>query len=250
MKNTNENKRLSLKMKCSDCLHFKCVRSPAYSDVCSALGVKTFATACPSFTPESSHLTKIDESALISLAELAVAADPKQLRLLSYTLRNMTLIERLGFKFGQRVFFNLSSPKLEYVECYYSGYIVAAAEFDDYVYIRSSLDGNAKAAVLLPVESVYAQQEWDRRLKALIKRDLISIPVSKIESKLRMIAHESTVEVDEDYEVPTLDSAPQEWIASYNEDQDSSSYVDEVNNEEDSEELEVIATTKVSRFSL
>lgn len=205
--------RLSLGMKCGDCIHFDLTKASVYADTCGELGVKRFAKACEHFTPDSSRLSRIESAAMLSLAAISKEADPAQLRLLAYTLKNMTFIKRLGFEFGEQVWFNLSAPKVDYLECYYTGFIVAADEHEDTMYISSTLDGKSRANVMLPLDSILSLDMWAKRKKRLIRNGLIAIPRASLDSRIRLVAPKPTAEDDNDYEVPTLESAPKAWLA-------------------------------------
>jgi hypothetical protein len=128
---------------------------------------------------------------------------------MSMALMGITDIRKAGYEFGQTLWFNLSAPREEYVDCYYRGVIVAVA--DGNLIIASDLSGDMRVSITLPPSSVLTHSQWEKRLAKLVKANRICMPVQKNGHKLRLVAREALV-VTVDYEVPTLETAPKELV--------------------------------------
>jgi hypothetical protein len=201
---------LAFPMKCSDCVHFKGIKSPSFKEVCSKLGVKAYANACPSFTPDTVRVANINNNAIAAIAKVASKADLSQLRLLASTLLNAAEVKKFGFDFGQKVWFNLSNPYADYLECYFHGYVIGCT--DTHIHVASNLELGLSVSIYLETSALFDESLWQRKKKALIKRGHLVLPAKNNSSRIRFVGVEPTQVEEEDYEVPTLDFAPAEFL--------------------------------------
>lgn len=201
---------LAFPMKCSDCVHFSGIKSLSFKDVCSKLGTKSYANACPSFTPDMSRVARINNSAIAALAKVAASADLSELRLLAASLMAATEIAKHGFTYGQKVWFNLSNPYADYLECYYHGYIVGCTE--THMLCASNLETGLHVSLYLPVDSILTYEAFSKKKASLIKRKRLTLPYEKNASRIRTVGVEATQVEEEEYEVPSLDFAPAEFL--------------------------------------
>lgn len=201
---------LAFAVKCADCVHFSGIKSVAFKDVCSKLGIKQYANACTHFTPAISKVGRIAPSAISALNKVCASADSSQLRLLALALQNITEIRKLGFEFAQQVWFNLSNPVADVLECYYTGFIVGATE--THIHVASDLGAGLKVSIMLLHSSVRVEEAWIKHRNRLIKAGKICLPKSGVGSRIRLVAIEETTVEEDDYVVPTLEFAPKEWL--------------------------------------
>lgn len=202
--------RLSLNLRCKDCIHFK--RGPAFFEKkCIDLGILPDAKACQAFTPDIYKLSKIDTEIISDLGKLVKPFKESQFRILSFIFRNMALLKRNQLRFGQPVYINLSSPNSEYLDSYYKGYVLGISKSRDQVFVTSSLKktkGNVYLSIL--PSSVLTSKQFDKRKKKLKKLGRITLPKKYIEANLEDKHFFLKKKASSD--VPTLDNAPPEWF--------------------------------------
>ena len=218
---------LSFAVKCADCVHFSGIKSVAFKDVCSKLGIKQYANACTHFTPAISKVGRIAPTAISALNKICASADSSQLRLLALALQNITEIRKLGFEFAQQVWFNLSNPVADVLECYYTGYVVGANE--THIHIASDLGSGLKVSVMLLHSSVRTETAWTKHRNRLIRAGKICLPPKEGDKRIRLTAIEEKTVEEDDYVVPTLEFAPKEWLPAKTKvlDDDDTEYDDE-----------------------
>jgi hypothetical protein len=109
------------------------------------------------------------------------------------------------FKFGTKVYFNLSAPLAEYIDSYYSGVVIGFLNGDEnspegYLHIAASLSNTAGTSITLPITSVLTQSKWNVTFRKLLAANKFQTPSSK---RLRFECGKETS--PDEYEVPTLD---------------------------------------------
>jgi len=186
--------------KCGECLHFKQTCHSTHDDVCSKLGVRHFALAPPCFTPDYTRvITNIDEFTM--LAALFGTKTSQQKRILLAMLRQ----QPHGKKLPMGTCMYLNSRGREYIGNYLVGYVVGYTSAGQIV-LAGSPDRNTRGrtffAYLKSDDSLLTRTEWRQRFLDLRKMGRIIDPK---DTYIRDI----TASVKEDnYEVPTIDSAP------------------------------------------
>jgi hypothetical protein len=214
--------KLSLGARCGECLHYK--KGPkVFDELCKDAGVEAIDKACPQFTPDTYRLVNLDDNFLRLLANAAKAAKPSQLRLLTYTLRNLAHIRDLGLRFGQVVYFTLGK---DYISHFFKGYVIGVDKADNRVHIAASLK-NAKnrTFVIKYAQDVLTVKQWKAKRSELREADRI---ISPAPSKKRSYALPDFLDDrgrvnykkfpwlrktdDPSYEPPTIDSVPPEWL--------------------------------------
>lgn len=209
---------LSLGMKCGDCQFFRKVKGAFNGNkTCSAVGIKSFAQACRLFTPDLSQLTTLPAESIYQIAYLTKDLPIRALRLLSYTFKNAEQIRRHGINFGQPLYFNLSSPQIDYLDCYFKGYVLGISSDGDFVYLTSSLNGTRAISITLPLVRVLTKSDFGRKKLALEKIGHTHVPQNKYDSTFKMnrpLARANKAAAVEG-DVPTLDTVPADWLYKY-----------------------------------
>lgn len=214
-KNPEQSGKVSLGMRCGDCLHFDTTRT--FEDVCSNLGVEDFARACGSFTPNTHKLARVGDDKIEQLGRLCRNMGTSQLRLMAFTFRTLSFIHKAGFKFGQPIVINVSAPLEEYVECYYKGYIFGADKTGENVYITADINKDKKNPVVVTLpsksEGLLKLSQWKSLRDKLIATNHIKLPSDK---KDCLWINRPKIEVksvlEDDYEIPTIDTVPESWL--------------------------------------
>lgn len=220
---TETNNRVSLGIKCGECLHFQ--RGPAaFEKKCIELGKASFSDACPQFTPDLTAVSFIKKGHLSVLGEIFNSLQPKQARLLAFTFRNLDFIKRAGFEFGEQVAFSLGG---DHLECFVRGFVIGSDRTGDQLYLSSDFEtlngGSAFMTVLR--SSVLSMKDFAKKRKQLIANNRIAEPrAPKTSSKrtvlqcLKMTTEERSLyrnSLNNDphqYVPPSLDTVPQRWL--------------------------------------
>ena len=203
--------RLSLNIKCRDCIHFK--RGPAFFEKkCKDLGILPEARACQAFTPDIYKLSRVEADTIFNLGKLVKDFKETHFRILSFIFRNMSLIKRSKLKFGQPVYINLSSPYIDYLDAYYKGYVLGVSKSGDQIFITSSLRKTTDNVYLsvLP-SSILTLAQFKKRRKKLKKFGRVKIPKKYITANLEEKPPIYRKPITD--EVPTIDNIPPEWFS-------------------------------------
>jgi len=213
IKNDNDG-RLTLGIKCGDCIHYK--RGPAkFESVCSELGVQSFAKAPNCFSPNVYALAKVSDDALTKLGSIVRDMTTQQLRLLIFSLRSSAQIHKVNLQFSQPVYFTLGG---NYLSHYFKGFVIGVSDDFQHVIVSASLSGSCKTTLYMLVDSLLTGSQFKKKRVALVKAKRIkprkpdsSLGNAIAEGEL-MLYNSAGVAVDIDYTPPTVDSAPVEWI--------------------------------------
>lgn len=231
--------RLTLGMRCGDCLHFKGPKSPLYKDKCSELGTKHYATACQGFTPNFSVMNRgggnLQNSAKI--AALVSEMPASTARILGYMLcKQSSAFEKVGVRFGQPMYLFLEptvglartalqavqKDDMHYLENYYRTYAIGVQYLGDglhELYLASSIEGKPDYYVTVNVK------DKQKQARALTKQQFRPIRDQLIEEGKRKMPkalrkkleklHQETIAArkyaEELDSIRTIDSIPSSW---------------------------------------
>lgn len=208
--------RLSLSMKCGDCSGFS--RGPTIFDrKCCERGIKSYANACDKFVPDLFNLTKIDPDILSALADSFRGLSSAQQRLMAYTLKNASQVQKTGFKMFQPIYINLSAPYVDYVECYFRGRVVGIC--DQQLIIASHLRKTPDLlSIMVDPDDIMSRSKFVKHRKYLDRNGKIRVPEEKRDSVLRVYSYPEVAKTGTNHNVPTLNTAPAEWLTPYAQD--------------------------------
>jgi hypothetical protein len=211
--------RVSLNVKCGACLHFN--KTPAFEKPCIQLGVLKQAEACPSFTPDMCRLARLNLDSLRVLRELTKNLKREELNILAYTFRNVDLLKRYGYQFGQTVLFSVGK---DYLSEYFKAYILGISVDGEFVYLTSTYEDLNRGQVFMTLlrDSIMTVDEFKAHRKRLVKAkklkpppqqgrpntiDLLKMPKAKRAEYFASLEKKPLA-----YEPPTLDSVPLSWL--------------------------------------
>lgn len=198
---------MAIAVKCVDCIHFDIQALPEYKKPCKDVGVKAYNRGCDKHNPNAARLAR-SLGALEAVMDAVSGMDESELRLFVMAAYKGAAIEKgtnKKFKFGTKVYFNLSAPVAEYIDSYYSGVVIGYLNGDEtspdgYLHIAASLSNTAGTSITLPISSVLTQSKWNVTFRKLLAANRFQTPSSK---RLRFECGKETS--PDDYEVPTLD---------------------------------------------
>lgn len=213
--------KVSLGMTCADCVHFQ--TGPAkFEKICAEIGVDARSRAPDCYTPDVFKLKDIEDPELLkTLGNLIRNFSPKQARILSFLLaRQGGSLAKVKLKFGQPVYFSLG---VDYVSHYFKGYVVSASE--DHVYVVSKLKkAKDNTSLTLLRASVLTRSEYKTLESSLLEEGKVfmseeerkrfgKLPIAELLDKKGRVPHVEQFKID--YEPPTIDTAPVEWLNIY-----------------------------------
>lgn len=219
IKSEATNSKLSIGIKCGDCLHHK-IGPAVFEAKCSDMGIKAFANACPSFTPNIYKVVNQKIEYIKLLGSITKDMDSTAIRVFSYIFRNIDIIQKHGFKFGQPVFFQMRDHdvKGDWLSNYFKGYVISITKDGHSIHLASSLiKGKGNSFISLPLKSILVLSKFNTLKAKFIKANRI-VPPEYVKSKLkhplfRAYAPTQLPSVYKNYIPPTLDNAPKSWTA-------------------------------------
>lgn len=225
-----------LKLKCSDCLHFKGPQSPHYPDKCSKIGVQGFAKACRHYTPDLTRIRREDDSTelLAAVANAAKKLTDSQIRMIAFLLVKQGPLKKFGLRIGQPLYINLppylGMPRerrltlekmdLNYLDQWYKGYIIGAIEAAEgayEIYISPSKGGKPdpytitlKLTDKLP-SYVLTWRDFKIKKHELEKKGRKKLPPA-IRKKVSAVLEAPFKQKSTADDVPTIDTVPSAWL--------------------------------------
>ena len=216
--------RVSLGMKCSECLHF--TKGPRrFERLCVQLGVEPFSPACDQFSPDQTVLAQVSLDHMRELAVIANSLTQAQLRLFAYTFRNFDFVKKTGYSYGEELVFSIDGR--DFLDCYFRGVLIGASKDGRICYISSRLENlNITNCFLsLPKTAVMNLEAFGKHRRKLIDKHKLQAPVpSRMSSKktvLQMLTlsgdqikllRKHLEEKPETYDPPSIDSVPTSWL--------------------------------------
>lgn len=213
--------KVSLGMSCSDCVHFQ--TGPAkFEKVCAEIGVDARSRAPDCYNPDVFKLKDTDDPELLkNLGNIIRKFSPKQARILSFLLaRQGGQLAKVKLKFGQPVYFSLGA---DYVSHYFKGYVVSSSE--DHVYVVAKLNkAKENTSLTLLRTSILTWSEYKKLEATLLEEGKVymseqerkkqaKLPIAELLDKKGRVPHVEQFKID--YEPPTLDTAPADWLNIY-----------------------------------
>ena len=224
MKEETNRSRISLGLKCGDCLHHT-VGPKVFEKLCSQLGKTLNANACQSFSPNVFKLTFVKQGSIDLLAQLTSELSREQTRLLAFTLASNDYIKKAGFEFGQVVYFSINHEGN--LDSYFSAVVIGASAKGDMVHLSSTFEKLQTKAALLSLESntVLNQEKFNAKRRSLIKQNKIYTVVNVRErktaldflymTKTQIHIYKKQLETGPvDYIPPSIDTVPTNWLDS------------------------------------
>jgi len=212
--------KVSLGVHCGDCIHFN---GPAkFEKACSMLGVDSRSRAPDCFNPDVFKLKDTSNPELLKeLGNLIRNFKPHQLRIMAFMLaRQGNAMSKAKLKFGQPVYFSLGG---DYLSHYFKGYVVSAS--DDSVYVVAKLNKcKTNTSLTLDRTSVLTRTEYKELESTLVDENRIFMsPAEKRKCRVLPIAEQldekgrvpHVEQFKDDYEPPSIDTAPPEWLNVY-----------------------------------
>lgn len=139
--------KLSIGLRCGDCLHFKGPANRNYSDKCSRIGIASYSKPCKFFSSDISKIGNADGSTELfaAVANASKGLSDQQMRLLAYSLLQQKVLKKIGLRLGQPLYVylpaTLGTPRdirarlekydLHYADQYYKGYVIGFADHGD-----------------------------------------------------------------------------------------------------------------------
>jgi len=194
-------KMLVDQFRCGECLHFKDSAHPAKQDLCSNLGIKKHGSAPRCFTPNVMELTKVDAETIPKIAVLLAGMTSQQKRILQGLLAVQHRLKKTDFRFGTKIFFHVGR---DYIENYLSGYVVGRTSSRELIIVGSVEAHRRGQSMVVFFENdaeLLSVSEWKKKRQDLYASGKIHPPSPK-----RLIKKP----VNDTYEPPTVDKAPEE----------------------------------------
>lgn len=214
-------KKACLGVRCEDCIHFEKV--PKFDGVvCAKNGIDGRKKAPDCFNPDVFNLTKVKTpEQLNALGKLIQGYGTKQLRILAFVLAKQgNNMNKLDLKFGKSVYFSLGE---NYLSHFFKGYVVGVSGTDVHIVARiKKCDENT--SITLQRDSVLTKKQYKEVEAQLITENKVVMPetakkylrvlplAERLDKKGRITMPE---QFKIDYEPPTIDTAPQEWLDIY-----------------------------------
>lgn len=222
IENKDAGKKHGTELRCGDCIHFKTGPAhPNYGKLCSELGKKVFSPICPVYEPDVTALKSIGQGTLITLANVLQECSSKQTRILSHLLTRKARFEAAGLRFGQTLYFCLG---MQYLSSIVSGKLIAVSRTGHELTLVSDMDGlqSTQATATVLRSSVMTEEQFLKLRKQLIQSDRVLEPATRGHpstlEQLRMTKkqirayHATLVKNPNEYEPPSIDSVPIEWL--------------------------------------
>jgi len=188
---------LSEAMRCSECLHYKNLPHRGKDDICSNLGVRTFAIAPKCFTPNVTRLFS-NSAEFVQLAGLLSSYTPAQKRLLLALLRNTPKGKR--YPFGTKLYLKTGR---EYLSNYLCGYVAGYTASGELILTGSpdvKTQGKSFFAYLKSSADLLDFKAWKIKRAQLVQAGKFIDPARKIKGiTARQVQ-------DANYEIPTIET--------------------------------------------
>lgn len=188
--------------RCGECLHHKQTPHRSNKEVCSAVGIRSFAVAPKCYTPDYTKVIgNTDE--FMSIVTFFGSRTAQQRKILMGMLRQSPKGKRVPI--GTKLYLNLRGR--DYIGNYVCGYAVGYTSGGDLV-LAGSPDAKTRGRVffayLRSESSLLTHKEWKVKFAALRDKGRISDP--------SIVAKKDITDVvkEDKYEIPTIDTAPRD----------------------------------------
>lgn len=214
---------MNLSLKCKDCQFFCNGRHPQQGKPCTDLGYKSFAKACSLYQPLTINMLE-NLDVLKAMAKVARKMNVGDTRILSWLINNIPTLHQNGYEFGQTLYVNLSSPYIDYANCWYKANLVNIIVMKDldgessiYLQMVANIRGEEQTLLTFPPSIVLTKTEFLAHKAKLVEKGLVEIPQPKQKSDIQFKLNQplnkpySLISADE---VPTIDTVPAFWLDS------------------------------------
>lgn len=196
-------KNFSDHLRCGECLHYKVAAHSQKGDICSKMGINAKGLAPVCFTPDITILG-LNGDQLASLTALLQGSTKKSRRILMSVLKSKS--KKQDYQLGTKVYWRALGG--DYVSNYVSGFVLGYSSSGELM-ISGDPDkhrrgGRPYVALLRSTDDILDYLGWKERRENLIQRNRIQDPTTKALPK--------RTTVNEQYEPPTLDTAPTHWF--------------------------------------
>jgi len=170
------------------------------------------------FIPDFSKLIdRLDD--IYALGEIFRGMDDSQCRILIAALHYSSRLAKFNLSFGQPVYFNISAPRVDFVNCWYKGYAVSASRkkytneykeksWEYTIIALSTLRGKFEVTFHLRPESILTKEEFKKHKKKLIYEGKLRAPKKNLtilqETKWEDVINEEA-DADELRDIPKGD---------------------------------------------
>lgn len=197
------NKNFADHLRCGDCLHHKVSAHSQKGELCSKMGINPKGLAPRCFTPDVTQLG-LNGDQMASLTALLQGRTSKSRRILMAVLGTKT--KNKDFPLGTKIYWRPLGG--DYVSNYVSGFVLISSTDGSLVVSgdpdRLKRGGQPYTATIRSTEDILDYAGWKEHRDLLIQRNRIQDPNTKAMPK--------RVRVNNDYEPPTLDTAPTHWF--------------------------------------
>lgn len=211
----DESQSIDIGLQAGDCLYYN-VRHPSIGKSYSEMGIPEYAQANSLFVPNISKLTSQPSDLFHQIGKIIKGYDSSQLRIFTQVMAHSAKLADYGLAFGQPVYINLSSPRIENLQAYYRAYAVSVA-FIDTIIVMGDLYEDMPNSTMMTVDinSLMTTSEFKEHKKELIKAGKTKL--SKAEKKIYLTPnHDHHVMSEDEYNdlqnIPTLDTVPASWF--------------------------------------
>lgn len=186
--------------RCGECLHYKKHKHSSHEELCKDEGVRSFAIAPKCFTPDVSQIAQ-NSDMFVQLSALFSSYTPKQKRILLGMLRASPKTKKKEYPFGTKLYLKIGK---DYISNYVSGYVMGYTSSGEMM-LSGSPDMKTRGSSFLAfsesTEGFLTASQWKQKRKELREANKIQDP------KAGIIQGSSL----DNYEPPTIDSAPASW---------------------------------------
>ena len=168
--------KITLNLRAED--HAFYTRRPnAESATLEELGILPFADAPEPFLPAYEELSSNIE--MVNLAQLVSKFSASQQRVFCAMLSESARLQDFGLVFGQPVYYNASSPRLDYISNYLKAVPIGVRRQSgtDFIILATSLDNIHGTAVLVERNAIHTRSEFKQVFRTLLAEGNVHSPV-------------------------------------------------------------------------
>lgn len=197
-----------LDCRCSDCISFE--KGPfLYGRACKLNGVSENRPAPSCFNPDFTKLILGTNPMIMHQLGFFISQfNTSQIRILSSVInKSLTLKKYTRFHFGEEVYINMSGNR-EFLSNYYKGYVVGYLRSNRCVFVSARMSKHRPytSSIMVMDDTLLTAEEFKARSAALEAEGKIQDTKSRDAATVKKGA-------GLDYEPPTLDNAPSDWLA-------------------------------------
>lgn len=168
--------KLHIQLRAEDHAHYS--ERPGLKDSSlEELGILPFADSPEPYLPNFKKLCQNIE--LLNLAKLVDKFDQSQLRILISLLVNAHQLKEFDLTFGQTVYYNASSPKLDYISNYLKATPIGIRKISgvSFIVLATSIDNVNGTCVLVERSAILNRSEFKQVFRTLLAQGKVHSPV-------------------------------------------------------------------------